>query len=293
MDIPLFNLLLRAAVLAGIVLATYLLVRYLLGRWLLAFVVHNRPAWLSIIERRRLVRWTTYAVTALVGVVFLPIVTDHLAVLGEWSRLAGTSLVLFLTALALNALINVAIDVYDTYPLSRQVPLTALAQILKGLVFLFLGFMGVSLLLGVSPIYSISVLVAVLAALSFILQDIIRNIVAGLQLAGNRMVAIGDWIEMPEYGADGSVLEVNVTAVKVQNWDRAIVTVPTNAMVTHSFKNWRAMQDSNGRRIQRSVIVDVRTIVPAAPELVQRFAGVPAVRDYLAGFELVKDRDPV
>ena len=293
MDIPLFNLLLRAAVLAGIVLATYLLVRYLLGRWLLAFVVHNRPAWLSIIERRRLVRWTTYAVTALVGVVFLPIVTDHLAVLGEWSRLAGTSLVLFLTALALNALINVAIDVYDTYPLSRQVPLTALAQILKVLVFLFLGFMGVSLLLGVSPIYSISVLVAVLAALSFILQDIIRNIVAGLQLAGNRMVAIGDWIEMPEYGADGSVLEVNVTAVKVQNWDRAIVTVPTNAMVTHSFKNWRAMQDSNGRRIQRSVIVDVRTIVPAAPELVQRFAGVPAVRDYLAGFELVKDREPV
>lgn len=197
-------------------------------------------------------------------------------------------------ALAINALLNVALDIYETCPLSRQVPLTALAQVLKVVVFVFLGFMGVSLLLGVSPIYSIRVLVAVLATLSFILQDIIRNIVAGLQLAGNHMVAIGDWIEMPEFGADGSVLEVNMTAVKVQNWDRAIVTVPTNAMVTRSFKNWRAMQESTGRRIQRAVTLDVRTVENAAPELVQRLAGVPAVREYVAGFGAQgKDGPPV
>ena len=284
MDIPLTELLIRAAILAGIVLATYLLTRYLLGRALLTLVAHRRPGWLPMIERRRLVPWTTYMITALAAVVFLPIVSNHLSVLGDWPQLAGTSAVFFLMALALNAAINVALDIYETYPLSRQVPLTALAQVLKVLVFLFLGFIGVSLLLGLSPLYSISVLVAVLAALSFILQDIIRNIVAGLQLAGNHMVAIGDWIEMPEFGADGSVLEVNVTAVKVQNWDRAFVTIPTNAMVTRSFKNWRGMQESTGRRIQRAVTLDVRTVESAAPELVQRFAGVPSVREYVASF---------
>jgi miniconductance mechanosensitive channel len=95
------------------------------------------------------------------------------------------------------------------------------------------------------------------------------------------MVGIGDWIQMPEYGADGLVQEINLTAVKVQNWDMTITTLPTYALVSKSFKNWRGMEESGGRRIKRAIYLDVRSIRPSTPQLLADLAGTPQVAVYL------------
>ena len=117
-----------------------------------------------------------------------------------------------------------------------------------------------SVVLGIPAVYILGGLGVLGAIATYIFKDPLLGLGASLQLAMNKMIAIGDWIEMPEYGADGDVTEINLTSVKVQNWDRTITTVPTYALVTHSFKNWRAMQEGGGRRILRALVVDINTI---------------------------------
>jgi miniconductance mechanosensitive channel len=114
-----------------------------------------------------------------------------------------------------------------------------------------------------------------------VFHDPILNFIAGLQLAANKMVAIGDWIEVTEYGADGFVQEINLTAVKVQNWDMTITTLPTYTLVSKSFKNWRGMEESGGRRIKRAIYLDVRSIRPCTPQLLADLAGRPEVGIFL------------
>ena len=109
----------------------------------------------------------------------------------------------------------------------------------------------------------------------------VLGLVAGIQLSTNRMVSRGDWIEMPKYGADGDVLEVALTTVKVQNWDKTITTIPTYALISESFKNWRGMQESGGRRIKRAIHIDVNSIRHCDEEMLGRYQRIRYVEDYL------------
>jgi miniconductance mechanosensitive channel len=161
------------------------------------------------------------------------------------------------------------------------VPLTGLVQGTQVAVFVIAGLGALALILHVPAIYLLGGLAAVAAGLSFVFQDPILNFIAGLQLAANKMVAIGDWIEVTEYGADGFVQEINLTAVKVQNWDMTITTLPTYALVSKSFKNWRGMYESGGRRIKRAIYLDVRSIVACTPQLLTDLAETAEVAVYL------------
>jgi miniconductance mechanosensitive channel len=105
--------------------------------------------------------------------------------------------------------------------------------------------------------------------------------VAGIQLAANKMVSVGDWIEMPKYGADGDVLEVALTTVKVQNWDKTITTIPTYALISESFKNWRGMAESGGRRIKRAVNFDMSSIRFCDEEMLGRFEKIQYIAEYI------------
>lgn len=111
-----------------------------------------------------------------------------------------------------------------------------------------------------SPVYLLSGLGALTAVLLLIFQDTIKGLVASIQISANRMVAPGDWIEMPKYGADGDVVEIGLNTVKVQNFDHTVTTIPTYALVSESFKNWRGMSVSGGRRIKRSIILDINSV---------------------------------
>jgi miniconductance mechanosensitive channel len=136
-------------------------------------------------------------------------------------------------------------------------------------------------ILNKSPIYLLSGLGALTAVLLLVFRDAILGFVAGIMISVNNMVRVGDWIEMPKAGADGDVIDVSLTTVKVQNWDKTITTIPTYSLISDSFKNWRGMSDAGGRRIKRALFLDVQSIRFADEELISRWGKIDLLKDYL------------
>ena len=119
------------------------------------------------------------------------------------------------------------------------------------------------------------------AVLMLVFKDTILGFVASIQLSANKMVVPGDWIEMPSHNADGDVLDISLNTVKVQNWDKTITTIPTYALVSESFRNWKGMEESGGRRIKRSVTIDMKSIKFCTPEMIKKFKKIQILHDYI------------
>ena len=183
--------------------------------------------------------------------------------------------------LFVDGLINAGLEIYRTFRISRDFPVTSFAQVAK-LILYFLGFIAtLSILLGESPMTFIAGLGALAAVLMFVFKELILGLVAGIQLSANRMVAVGDWIEIPSFGVDGDVIEIALTTVKIRNFDKTITTVPTQSLINESFKNWRGMQETGGRRIKRSVHVDISSIRFCDEEMLERFSKIQYISEYI------------
>lgn len=163
-------------------------------------------------------------------------------------------------ALSFAALADVIQAILAARNPSSNIPFKVISQLAKLLIVILLIIMSISLLMGASPAYLLSGLGALTAVLLLVFRDALLGFVASIQIAANRMVSRGDWIEMPKYGADGSVIELALTTVKVRNFDNTVTTLPTYALISDSFKNWRAMQESGGRRIKRAILLDIHSI---------------------------------
>jgi len=202
--------------------------------------------------------------------------------------LAGTELlqlsqtlinVLFLIAamLTVDALLSALLAIYGSSAISKEISITPFVQVLKLGLYFVSGILLLSLLLQKTPLYFLSGLGALTAVLMFVFKDILMGFVAGIQLIANKMVAPKDWIEMPKYGADGDVIEITLTTVKVQNFDNTITTIPTYALINESFKNWRNMNLSGGRRIKRYVNIDLSSIKFCDSEMLERFTKIQLI----------------
>ena len=195
--------------------------------------------------------------------------------------LAVNTYLIIITLLVIDGLINFSRALWESGPVGRRYPAKSYAQAAKlvinliGLIFIL------SAILGKSPLVLFSGLGAVTAILLLIFKDAILGLVAGFQLSVNNMVMVGDWIEMPARGADGDVIDVSLTTVKVQNFDKTITTIPTYALISDSFKNWRGMSESGGRRIKRSLNIDMRTIRFADEKLLEHFKRIRLLGPYL------------
>ena len=154
-------------------------------------------------------------------------------------------------------------------------------QMLKIVVICIALIIIVSVLIDKNPGYILTALGASAAVLMLVFKDLILGLVAGVQLTANDMLRPGDWITMPKYGADGDVVEVTLTTIKVQNWDKTITTIPPYALISDSFQNWRGMKDSGGRRVKRSIYIDMRSITFCTEEQMAEFAE----RGWLEGVE--------
>ena len=183
--------------------------------------------------------------------------------------------------LAIDSFLNAVHDIYGTFEISKQVPIKSFLQALTIILYLVSGTLILSIILNRTPFYFLSGLGALTAVLMLVFKDAILGFVAGIQLIANRMVTEGDWIEMPRYGADGDVLEVTLTTVKVQNWDKTITTVPTYALISESFKNWSGMQQSGGRRIKRALHIDMNSIRFCNEERIKRFSKIQYISEYV------------
>lgn len=162
--------------------------------------------------------------------------------------------------LALFSLLDALLLIAHRSTLAAQFPLRGIFQGVKLVAAIMVGIMIVSLLIGRSPLLLLSGLGAMTAVVMLVFKDPIMGLVAGIQLSANNMLKLGDWLEMPKYGADGGVIDIGLTTVKVKNWDNTITTIPTYALISDSFKNWRSMSESGGRRIKRSINIDTTSI---------------------------------
>lgn len=211
-------------------------------------------------ERKKLASRLAHLLPALVLQAISPLLFEqheHLsAVLA-----VGVWLYLYLfIGMAIAAAISLIAKSYAHLVTNPTIPYQGIAQLLKLLTFILFSILIISTLLNKSPALLLSGLGALTAVLLLVFKDAILGFVASIQIAVNNMVNVGDWIEMPKYGADGDVIEIALTTVKVRNWDNTITTIPTYALISDSFKNWRGMQQSGGRRIKRAINIDINTI---------------------------------
>jgi miniconductance mechanosensitive channel len=206
--------------------------------------------------------------------------------------LTGTSLlplsqtlisVLFLIAgmMFLDAMLSALLAIYGKSAIAKEISIIPFVQVLKLGLYFVTGILLLSLLLQKTPLYFLSGLGALTAVLMFVFKDVLMGFVAGIQLIANKMVAPKDWIEMPKYGADGDVIEITLTTVKVQNFDNTITTIPTYALINESFKNWRNMNLSGGRRIKRYVNIDLGSIKFCSSEMLERFKRIQLISQYI------------
>ncbi len=192
-------------------------------------------------------------------------------------------------ARALSALLDTVNTLYTRRPISRNRPIKGYIQIIKIVLFIVTGIIALSLVMDTSPVIFLSGLGAMTAVLMLIFRDTILGLVAAIQLSSNDMVRVGDWIEMPACGADGDVMDIALHTVKVQNFDKTITTIPTHMLISSSFRNWRGMQECGGRRIMRSIHIDVHSVRFLNDDEVERFAHFELLKDYIAGKRVALD----
>mgnify|MGYP001183924869 CR=1 FL=1 len=234
----------------------------------------------ALIERRVLNRLAHLAP----GVVIYRLAPFALEGLEQISMIVQTGAklyLLFIGTITADALFSAGLDIYRTTNTSKEISIKSLVQFAKVILYFIAGLFALSILLNQPPSVLIGGLTALTAVLLLIFRDAILGLVAGIQLTVNRMVARGDWIEMPKYGADGDVLDVSLTTVKVQNWDKTITTIPSYALISESFKNWRGMKESGGRRIKRSINIDLSSISFCNEEMLARFSQIQYITQHI------------
>lgn len=190
-------------------------------------------------------------------------------------------IIIFTVAYIVSSVFSSVKLILASNPDFQDKPIGSFTQLGNIFVYAIAFILGLSIIFDKSPVYLLSGFGAVAAVVLLVFKDSILGFVASVQLSANNMVHVGDWVTVPKYGADGDVLEINLTTIKVQNFDKTITTIPTYAFVSDSFTNWRGMQQSGGRRIKRSIHIKVGSIRFCSPEMVERFKNFTLVRPYL------------
>ncbi len=202
----------------------------------------------------------------------------------QYTNLINAVTFLYIIVIVL-IVVNKALDalhsVYLKLPISKNTDIKGYVQVIKILFFAFGAVLTISIILDKSPGAVLTGLGAMTAILLLIFKDTLLGFVASIQLSSHKMLKVGDWITVPSKKADGDVIEINLNTVKVQNFDKTITTIPTYSLVSDSFKNWKGMRASGGRRIKRSVSIDIGSIKFCTQEMIDRFEKIELISDYI------------
>ena len=216
----------------------------------------------------------------LIPLVFLYSLRDLLPIFKIIDRLF-LSLIAIIILISLNALINAVNDVYRKTRFHEKLNIKSYIQLTK----LFINVVGIIIIIaiiaGKSPVYFLSGLGALTAVLILVFKDTILSLVSSIQITSNNLFKVGDWIEAPQFGADGNVIDIALHSVKVQNWDKTISVIPTNKLINSSFKNWKGMSDSGGRRIKRSIKINMKSIKFCSNEMIEKYKSIELIRKYI------------
>ena len=193
------------------------------------------------------------------------------------ARIYFTLIIVFVS----NSLLNSVQVIYNTTTYAHNRPIKGYIQLVKIIIFCMAAIMVIAILIERDPTVLLAGLGAIAAVLILVFKDTILGFVASIQLSANNMVKIGDWIQMPSRDADGTVIDITLNTVKVQNWDKTISTIPTYSLVSESFTNWKGMQEAGGRRIKRAVYIDMSSIKFCSVEMLNRFEKFELIKGYV------------
>lgn len=213
------------------------------------------------------------------GIAFVPHIPSAFA---ELVQRFSQALFVFFFAQAIGTALNIVNTIYNRYPVSRGRPIKGYVQVAKLIVYIAAAILMISALMAESPWVFLTGLGAMMAVILLIFRDTLLSLVAGIQLVNNDLVRVGDWIEMPQFNADGDVIDISLNVVRVRNWDKTITAIPTHKFLEHSFKNWRGMFDEGGRRISRPIHIDMTSIRFLTREEIKRFEQFRLLQDYMA-----------
>lgn len=237
--------------------------------------------WLQIITQNKLFHRLAFVLQGIIvnvqAVLWLNKESEAAAILVTCAQLW----VMIYALLSFFSLLDVIYGLSGKLAIATQLPLKGIFQGIKLISAIVIAILIISLLIGQSPAILISGLGAMAAVLMLVFKDPILGLVAGIQLSANDMLRIGDWLEMPKFGADGAVTDIGLTTVKVRNWDNTITTIPTYSLVSDAFKNWSGMSASGGRRIKRSISIDTTSIHFLSDDEYQRLLQARLLKPYL------------
>ena len=260
----------------------HLIVARLVVRNVHRIVKKSRTDWDDVLIANGVFDVLTYLVPAILvqqAVRTFPVLSPSLT---DLVYKVATGVIVAVGVVAAGRFLNSVNDLYNRHPASNSRPIKGYLQIIKIVLYILAAVTIVAVLLDRSPWSFFAGIGALTAVLLLIFRDTILSLVASIQIMSNDMVRVGDWIEMPKFGADGDVVDIALHTIKVQNWDKTISTIPTHKLIEDSFRNWRGMTESGGRRIKRSINVDVHTVRFLRDEEIDRFGRMELLRDYIA-----------
>ena len=264
---------------------------FYIAKFIIVRIVHkwaekSDTHWDDAFVQRKVFKRTAYLIPALIIHAAAPFVIPNYPVTLSVVLILIRAYMVTVVMIVLNSVLNASLDIYESYEISKTRPIKGFIQVARIILYIvfvvvlisvvFLRGRGFGWLAGIG---------AFSAVLLLVFKDPILGFVGGIQLATNDMLRIGDWIEMPKYNADGTVLDITITTVKVQNWDKTITTIPTYFLVSDSYKNWRGMQESGARRIRRHILIDLSSIKFCTKDMLDRFSTYEYVAEYVTQTE--------
>lgn len=255
--------------------------RFIVSEKVTKLVLKTKSTWDDELHKHNFFRRCGHVVPAIIIAIIAPLLLDSesrsLMIIERLSMLY----LAIASLLIISALLNTIEDLYNASSLAKRAPITGFIQVAKLLFTIIVILLVISVLIDKSPLILLSGMTAIAAVLLLIFRDTILGFVAGIQIAANRMFNTGDWIAMPKYDVDGEILLIGLTNVKVQNWDKTIATLPTYSLTTEAVKNWRGMSESGGRRIKRSIYIDLRSVRFCDEEMLKGFEGIRYIQKYI------------
>jgi miniconductance mechanosensitive channel len=245
-----------------------------------SFVRKSKTTWDDILLERKVFNRLAHIAPALIIYYSINLAIDSLSLIG-FIKTITVIYIYIVSLLVATAFINSLHDIYLNYPISKDRPIKGYVQLVIIFLYFIVGILIIALLSGESPLKLLTGLGAIAAVLLLVFRDTILGLVASIQVSANNMVKPGDWITMPSRNTDGTVLEISLNTVKVQNWDKTISNFPTYALSTESFHNWKGMEDSGGRRIKRSINIDMKSVKFLDEELKKKLRKVQNIKTYI------------
>ena len=257
----------------------YFLIKFILKKTIYKIIMRSTNKYDDLLIKNKVIGRICLLIPALLTITLLPEVLPDFPETCAFLIKTVKVFEIVICTMIFSSIVTTLEDIYNTHEMSKLKPITGLIQVIKIVLYAISGLVIIAFLLNTKLSTILISLGTMSAVLMLVFQDTIKGFVGSIQLSANDMLRIGDWIVMGP--ADGNVLEINLTTVKVQNWDNTITTIPTYNLVSNPFTNWRGMSESGGRRIARTINIDVNTVRYCTPEMLERFKHYALVKDYI------------